>query len=238
VAGDGEDVAQRRAPLFWRHPATPFRGPDDSPGAQAIDLQGTSATAPDIVHDPLARQVVALVLDGDRDTFRLLVERESAMVLRTCHRVLGNTHDAEEAAQETFVTAYRALASWRGEAPFGAWLSRIAVRVAIRQAARRGRNVELPWLDPPSDLEESGSAGRSSRDADPAVLALQAERSAHVRDAVARLDEPYREVVALRFFGDLSLAEIATVSGRPVPTVKTHLRRGLMRLRAHLEDER
>jgi RNA polymerase sigma-70 factor (ECF subfamily) len=48
---------------------------------------------------------------------------------------------------------------------------------------------------------------------------------------VAALDEPYREVVALRFFADLSLAEIAAVTGRPVATIKTHLRRGLLRLR-------
>jgi RNA polymerase sigma-70 factor (ECF subfamily) len=58
-----------------------------------------------------------------------------------------------------------------------------------------------------------------------------------VRAAVARLDEPYREVVALRFFADLSLAEIAAETGRPLGTVKTHLRRGLARVRRSLEGE-
>ena len=52
-----------------------------------------------------------------------------------------------------------------------------------------------------------------------------------MRDAVASLPEPYREVVALRFFGELSLAEVAESTGRPLSTVKTHLRRGLERLR-------
>ena len=58
-----------------------------------------------------------------------------------------------------------------------------------------------------------------------------------MRAALARLDEPYREVVALRFFADLSLAEIASVTGRPVATIKSHLRRGLLKLRSarHLE---
>jgi RNA polymerase sigma-70 factor (ECF subfamily) len=75
-------------------------------------------------------------------------------------------------------------------------------------------------------------------EADPAVAAVAAERDAAVRSALARLEEPYREVVALRFFGELSLAEIATESGRPLGTVKTHLRRGLLRLRAIMDNER
>ena len=70
----------------------------------------------------------------------------------------------------------------------------------------------------------------SSAGADPAALSLSAERDAGLRRAVESLAEPYREVVALRFFGDLSLAEIATATDRPVATVKTHLRRGLLQL--------
>jgi RNA polymerase sigma-70 factor (ECF subfamily) len=70
---------------------------------------------------------------------------------------------------------------------------------------------------------------------DPATVSLRSERAATVREALAGLDEPYREVVALRFFGDLSLGEIADQTGRPLGTVKTHLHRGLLRLRASLE---
>jgi RNA polymerase sigma-70 factor (ECF subfamily) len=61
------------------------------------------------------------------------------------------------------------------------------------------------------------------------------ERAAEVREALADLDEPYREVVALRFFGDLSLSEIAEQTGRPLGTVKTHLHRGLSRLKLALD---
>ena len=67
------------------------------------------------------------------------------------------------------------------------------------------------------------------------MLALRAEREAELRIAVATLPEPYREVVTLRFFGELSLEEIARQTERPVPTVKTHLRRGLLRLRGAVE---
>ncbi len=66
---------------------------------------------------------------------------------------------------------------------------------------------------------------------------LAAEDDVAVRRAVVNLEEPYREVVALRFFAERSLDEIAALTGRPLGTVKTHLRRGLLRLRDRLADE-
>ncbi len=71
---------------------------------------------------------------------------------------------------------------------------------------------------------------------DPAHTVLRTERDARLRAAVASLDEPYREVVALRFFAERSLAEIAESTDRPLGTVKTHLHRGLARLRSALEE--
>jgi RNA polymerase sigma-70 factor (ECF subfamily) len=174
------------------------------------------------------RAAVEAVLAGDRDAFRILVDRESAAVIRACHRVLGDLHEAEDAAQEAFVTAFRSLAAWRGDGPFGAWITRIAVRIAVRRAQRRR---EVSWIDPASTAAGIDVPGGQ----DPAISSLRAERAAGVRSAVARLDEPYREVVALRFFGELSLDEIANQTGRPLGTVKTHLRRGLLRLRAAVE---
>jgi RNA polymerase sigma-70 factor, ECF subfamily len=184
------------------------------------------ASPPDVSADD--RAVVGRVLAGDRDAFRILVDREGPSVVRACHRVLGDLHEAEDAAQEAFVTGFRALGTWREDGPFGAWLTRIAVRIAIRRSQKR-RTVT--WLDPANPGASADRAGGP----DPATVSLRAERASDVREALARLDEPYREVVALRFFGDLSLGEIADQTGRPLGTVKTHLHRGLLRLRASLE---
>lgn len=194
--------------------------------------------------DEQARAIVHAVLEGDRDAFRLLVEREGRQVVRVCYRVLGDIHEAEDAAQEAFVTAYRSLATWRGDGPFGGWLATIATRIAVRRAAKRRPVVRL---DAASGLEQATGAdailaratgpGPAPAGPDPSARLLEAERSEAVRRAVSRLDEPYREVVALRFFGERSLAEIADQSGRPIGTVKTHLHRGMQRLRALLVAE-
>ena len=144
-------------------------------------------------------------------------------------------HEAEDVAQEAFVSAYRSLASWRADGPFGAWLTRIAVRLAIRQL---GRRRAVGWLRTPTS--DAGSAELvailpANPRYQPERLAILAEGASATRRAVASLDEPYREVIALRFFGDRSLEEIATLTGRPLGTVKTHLRRGLLRLRDMVE---
>jgi RNA polymerase sigma-70 factor (ECF subfamily) len=177
--------------------------------------------------------IKAAVLGGDRDAFRILVEREAPTIHRACQRILGNGTDAEDAAQEAVVTAFRSISTWRGEGSLGAWVTRIAVRIALRQAARRR---PVAWIEPggapagPGAVPEPAAGpGR-----DPAFSAIRAEQAATVRTAVAGLAEPYREVVALRFFGECSLDEIATITGRPLGTVKTHLHRGLARLRDRL----
>ena len=174
--------------------------------------------------DPaLARSIAA----GDRDAFRGLVEREAGPVFRTCYRILLRFDEAEDTAQETFVTAFRAMGQYRGEGPLGAWLARIAVRLALRRLKQR-RDVDPldPAMDPPADRAE-----------EPLTLALAAERHEAVRAAVAELPEPYREIVMLRFFSELQLTEIAEATERPLGTVKTQLRRGLERLRHILPVE-
>jgi len=185
--------------------------------------------------------IVAAILDGDRDAYRILVDRESLAVVRACLRVLGDLSEAEDVAQEAFVSAYRSLASWRADGPFGAWLSRIAVRLAIRQL---GRRRAVAWVRPTNgegdggdglDLADRSPALRAGAASDPERAAIQGERDRTVQAAVAALADPYRETVALRFFAERSLDEIASVTGRPLGTVKTHLRRGLLQLRDRIE---
>lgn len=176
----------------------------------------------------LARSLKA----GDEEAFRTLVDRETASVFRTCYRILGRVDEAEDATQETFVLAYRSLASFRGDGRPGAWLTRIATRECWRRATVRSRRAAATTaLDEVVMETVPGSYS-------PLGDLLAAEERHAVRTAVENLGEPYREVVALRFFGELSLLDIAAATGRPEGTVKAQLHRGLERLRRSLHSER
>lgn len=159
---------------------------------------------------------------------RAFVDRHATPVLRICYRILGRLDEAEEAAQETFVLAYRARLSYRGDGTEDAWIARIATRECWRRHARlTQRAARIRPLDEAVDRE-------AHDETDPAAQIVTAERGAAVRDAVARLPQPYREVVTLRYFADLSPASIAELVRRPEGTVRAQLHRGLARLRLRL----
>ena len=171
--------------------------------------------------------LIAAVRAGDRQAFGSLVERETRSVYHACLRILGRPQDAEDVTQESFVSAYRAIGTFRGDGSLRGWLLRIATRQSYRRLAQRRPNQDLGSVPEPHLADASG---------EPTRLIVAAEARESVRRAVAELPDPYREVVALRFFADLSLAEVSEATGRPLNTVKTHLRRGLERLRPTLGD--
>lgn len=175
----------------------------------------------------LARALAA----GDADAFRALVERETPAVFRICYRILGRVDEAEDATQEAFVLAYRSLGSYRGDGPPGAWLGRIATRECWRRSASRTRRASRT-----TELDDVLTAVLPG-DGSPLGSILDAEQAEVVRRAVADLGEPYRSVVALRFFGERSIGEIAIATGRPEGTVKAQLHRGLAKLRGLLSVE-
>lgn len=182
--------------------------------------------------DPMTRELsdrflVDAVISGDDEAFRVLIEREQANVIGLCRRILGDRREAEDVAQEAFVRAYRALPTYRGDGPFGAWLGRIASRLAL---ARLKRPSELR-ADP---TREQGWLVDAADSVDPQLMALDEERRAEVLHAVSTLPEPQRRIVAMRFYGDMSLEEISTATGAPVGTVKSRLHRALAALRRRM----
>jgi len=168
------------------------------------------------------RALVDATLAGDRQAFGILVERETRTVYRACLRILGRPHDAEDVTQESFVAAYRAIGTFRGEGSLQGWLLRIATRQAFRRLAQRRPTADIAAVPEPV-LADTRT--------DPPGVLVAAERRDELRAAVEALPDPYREIVALRFFAELSLAEVADATHRPINTVKTQLRRGLERLR-------
>ena len=89
------------------------------------------------------RALIDALLSGDRRAFEVLVERETRTVYRACLRILGRPHDAEDVTQESFVAAYRAIGTYRGEGSLQGWLLRIATRQAFRRLSQRRPNTDL-----------------------------------------------------------------------------------------------
>ena len=166
------------------------------------------------------RQLVDTILGGDTGAFRVLVDREASQVTAVCRRILGNAAEAEDVAQDAFLSAYRSLATYRGDGSFAAWISRIAARQALARLVSRPQAGEL---DETTEIASPAD--------EPEAWALAGEQRIALREAVAALPQPQRDVVALRYFRDLSLEEIAETTHTPVGTVKSRLHRGLASLR-------
>ncbi len=173
-----------------------------------------------IAHD---RALVDAVLAGDREVYRLLVERESRSVIGVCLKVLGDPDEAQDAAQDAFVQAFRSLAGYRGDGTFGAWVGRIARRTAVARAASAGQRAT-------ADIETIVDVMRDDR-ADPLEHLMDVEQSERLRSAVESLPADQRQVVALRFFQDMPLERIAVETKVPLGTVKSRLHRALAKLR-------
>jgi RNA polymerase sigma-70 factor (ECF subfamily) len=178
-----------------------------------------------VVTDLSDRQLVDAVVTGDAQAFRILVERESRAVIGTCRRVLGDQAEAEDVAQEAFMTAYRSMATFRGDGSFGAWISRIAIRLAVARSASRR---EVFPMDPTSP---EGQEPWVAMENDPEARSLDEESRRNVQTAIAALPANQRVVVALRFYRDFTMDEIARATGAPVGTVKSRLHRALVSLR-------
>lgn len=184
------------------------------------------------MHDELAasdgRNDPALVIAaqaGDLDAYALLVERYSPRLLGLARRLLGNQEDAEDAVQEAFVRAHRALHGFRGDATFGSWLYRVALN-ACRDAGRGRARFDDERLI--RDVEDRFLDDRYS--VDPERVLAAAEQRRDLEAALTGIPASYREAVLLHDQEGFTMVEVAAMTGAPLPTAKARLRRGRMLL--------
>ncbi len=156
----------------------------------------------------------AAVLAGDAEAWRTLYERHQAALYAFIHfRTGGRAHDAEDAAQECWLTAVRRMCAFDPDrGAFAGWLRGIAENVLRNQRRRAGRREAMP-----ATPESAGDC--------PAGAELAAERAERIAGAMTRLPERYRAVIRAKYEEGLKVAEIATRWGEPAKAVESLLTR-------------
>ncbi|MEW5323674.1 RNA polymerase sigma factor SigW [Geobacillus thermoleovorans] len=183
--------------------------------------------------DLFIKKRIKAIQKGDQNAYADLVELYKDKIYRLCYRMLGNRHEAEDAAQEAFIRAYTHIDTYNPEMKFSTWLYRIATNLTIDKLRKRKPDVYL-------DEEVGGTDGLTmqaqlpSREASPEEAVESLELQETVQRAIERLPEKYRSVIVLKYMEDLSLQEISEVLGVPIGTVKTRLHRGREALRRQL----
>ena len=180
---------------------------------------------------PDESELLSLAQRGDRQAYGVLVGRYQQSVFAVCYRLLGQRQDAEDAAQETFVRAYRSLTGFDRQRPFGPWVRQIATHFCYDRLRQRPLGSAPLWE------EQAEWDGRVTGGREPEQAQINRERQQQIWQAIHALPPHYRAVVELRHFQELSYNEIADRLDLPLNTVKSHLLRARKLLLERLGDE-
>ena len=185
------------------------------------------------------RALLTRLRNGDQDAFEVLVRVYGGRMLAVARRMLANEEDARDVVQNAFLSAFRALASFEGDALLSTWLHRIVINAALMKLRTRRRRPEAAIEDLlPRFLEDGHHADPDwSWGATAETLFEQKQLQAQVRAAVARLPESYRTVLMLRDIDELSTAEVAQALGVTHNAVKLRLHRARQALATLLRED-
>jgi len=176
------------------------------------------------------RRLLERLTRRDEAAFNELVRRHQAQVYRLLLRMLGDAAEAEDVAQEVFVSVFKSIEGFRGDSALSTWLYRIAANHAknrIKYLARRARDAEQP-LD--EFAETRAAAAFTARPDGPDQLVESHQAGGHLQSAYASLESEQRLLLSLRDMDNLSYEEIRQITGLPIGTVKSKLHRARMAL--------
>ena len=197
----------------------------DSTGLDARNASGPAADAP----------LVEALRDGSEEAYEALVRLHGGRMLAVARRLLGDGEDAPDAVQEAFLSAFRSIGSFAGEARLSTWLHRIVVNSALMRLRTRRRKPEQPIDDLLPTFEADGHHREPGKPWQPAERLEQREVRRLVRENIAKLPETYRTVLVLRDIEELDTAEVAELLEVNAGVVKTRLHRARQALRTLLD---
>jgi len=173
-----------------------------------------------------------LAVTDNPDAFGEIVKRWERKIFALCFGMLVREDEAKDAAQETFIAAYRNLKNFRGDAKVSSWLHRIAVNQCLT-TKRRQKTRSESFLDDEHNADEKFFVAPSRQM--PSRTSEQNERLFLVRQAVGSLPEDLREVIVMKEFEEMTFQEISDALELPLSTVKSRLYTALKQLRMKLE---
>jgi RNA polymerase sigma-70 factor (ECF subfamily) len=181
---------------------------------------------------------VERTLAGDREAFRVLVERHSRNVYRLAYRMTGNQQDAEEVVQEAFLRAYQKLSQFASRANFGTWVYRIAANYAIDRMRQR-KSEDSNRQQPARETEEGAEVDLMSTIPDgapsPERLAQSGQLAVQMRLALSQLTPAERTAFVMRHWGGSGIEEIADALKSSTSAAKNTVFRSVQKLRMALE---
>lgn len=172
--------------------------------------------------------IIQRVLRGDERAFAKLVDRHKDKAMTLAVRMLKNRIEAEEAVQDSFVRAFRALSGFQGKSNFSTWFYRIVYNVCSTALSKRGKEY---FVSIESDNEAESSIDIQSMDETPDIQFEGNEFAAIVKHAIDSLGTEYASILTLFYIQDLGYEEIVEVTGLPIGTVKNRLFRARTELR-------
>jgi RNA polymerase sigma-70 factor (ECF subfamily) len=172
------------------------------------------------------QSIIQKILQGEKKAYRLLVERHQARALALALRMMKNKEEAEEALQDSFVRAFRALPQFELRSAFPTWFYRIVYNTCLTRLSRSNRELYS------SLHEEKDQAVQVSSSDLPPDLALESQEIQNiVEEEILRLPVKYGVILTLFFVQELSYGEICNTTSLPLATVKVRLFRGRVQLR-------
>ena len=185
--------------------------------------------------DSSDEQLVELSIAGDADAFGQIVKRWERKIFALCFGMLGREDEARDAAQETFIAAFRSIAGFRGDAKVSSWLHRIAVNQCLTIKRKQKARPE-DFIDEETNEDERIFVAPNYLS--PSRIAERTERLDIVRQAVTSLPVDLREVVVMKEFEEMTFQEISETLEIPLSTVKSRLYTALKQLRSKLSGGR
>jgi RNA polymerase sigma-70 factor, ECF subfamily len=181
-------------------------------------------------------EIINLILQGEKEKYRLLVEKHKQMVFRTCIGFVHNKDDADDLTQEVFIKAYESLSRFRGESSFSTWLYRIAVNAALNRTKRSPFGFFIRKTG--NGQSEAGTMDISElneTDTDnPESIMIRQEDIERVRIAVDSLPENQRTAIVLSRYDRLPQKKIAEIMSTTEGAVEALIQRAKKNLRENL----